>query len=190
MASARGVVNYLLRLGWSHGDEEIISRDDAVSLFDLGRVGKSPARFDFDKLADINSHYLREMDDAGLWDLVAPHIDPTSPAAAARFAALAPLLKERAKTHLDIAGSIGYLVHDGPPPIEDDAAGLLDDDAKARLNALAAALPEDAWSPEALSDSERRPDNGLKMKDIGLPLAAHYAEAVAVNHRRDGCART
>ena len=168
------VVNYLLRLGWSHGDEEIISRADAVSLFDLGRVGKSPARFDFDKLADINSHYLRDTDDDALWDLVAPHVDPSSPAAAARFAALAPLLKERAKTHLDIAGSIGYLLHDGPPPIEDAAAGLLDDDAKARLNALVAALPEDAWSPEALSGflKEWLSDNGLKMKDIGLPLRA------------------
>ena len=168
------VVNYLLRLGWSHGDEEIISRDDAVSLFDLGRVGKSPARFDFDKLADINSHYLREMDDAGLWDLVAPHIDPTSPAAAARFAALAPLLKERAKTHLDIAGSIGYLAHDGPPPIEDDAAGLLDDDAKARLTRLAEALPEGNWTTDSLSGFLKGwlTDNGLKMKDIGLPLRA------------------
>ena len=137
-------------------------------------MGKSPARFDFDKLADINSHYLRDTDDDTLWDLVAPHADPSSPAAAARFAALAPLLKERAKTHLDIAGSIGYLVHDGPPPIGDDAAGLLDDDAKARLNALAAALPEDAWSPEALSGflKEWLSDNGLKMIDIGLPLRA------------------
>ena len=168
------VLNYLLRLGWSHGDEEIISRADAVSLFDLGRVGKSPARFDFDKLADINSHYLRDTDDDALWDLVAPHVDPSSPAAGARFAALAPLLKERAKTHLDIAGSIGYLIHDGPPPVEDDAASLLDDDARARLNALAAALPENAWSPEALSGFLKGwlPDNGLKMKDIGLPLRA------------------
>ena len=168
------IVNYLLRLGWSHGDQEIISRADAVSLFDLGRVGKSPARFDFDKLADINSHYLRDMEDAGLWDLVAPHAMPTSPAAAARFTALAPLLKERAKTHLDIAGSIGYLIHDGPPPIEEDAAGLLDEDAKARLGALAEAMPQGGWSSESLSGflKDWLSDNSLKMKDIGLPLRA------------------
>ena len=168
------MVNYLLRLGWSHGDEEIISRDDAIAWFDLARVGKSPARFDFDKLADINSHYLREMDDTALWDLVAPPAAPTSPAAGARFAALAPLLKERAKTHLDIAGSIGYLVHDGPPPIGDDAADLLDDAAKNRLNGLAAALPSRDWSPESLAEFLKGwlGDNGLKMKDIGLPLRA------------------
>ena len=168
------MVNYLLRLGWSHGDQEIISRADAVSLFDLARVGKSPARFDFDKLADINSHYLRDMDDAGLWDLVAPHVTPTSPAAAARVAALAPLLKERAKTHLDIAGTIGYLIHDGPPPIEEDAAGLLDEAAKARLSALADAMPAGSWSSESLSSflKDWLSDNGLKMKDIGLPLRA------------------
>ena len=57
------MVNYLLRLGWSHGDEEIISREDAMAWFGLDRVGKAPARFDIDKLADINSHYLRAMDD-------------------------------------------------------------------------------------------------------------------------------
>ena len=152
--SSRAVVNYLLRLGWSHGDEEIISRADAVSLFDLGRVGKSPARFDFDKLADINSHYLRDTDDDTLWDLVAPHAirqaRPPRPVCRPGTAS-----QGTRKTHLDIAGSIGYLVHDGPPPIEDDAAGLWMM-TRRRASTRLPRHSRNAWSPEALSGFLKR----------------------------------
>ena len=168
------MVNYLLRLGWSHGDDEIISRKDAVSWFDLGRVGKAPARFDMDKLADINSHYLRAMDDAELWSLVAPLASPTSPQAEDRVTRLMPLLKERAKTHHDIAATIGFLVHDGAPAMQEDAEGLLDADACANLARLLDDLPAGPWDAEALQGflKEWLSENGLKMKDIGLPLRA------------------
>jgi len=168
------VVNYLLRLGWSHGDDEVISRKDAVRWFDLGKVGRAPSRFDMDKLADLNSHYLRAMDDAALWQLVGAQVSPTSPQAAARATALMPLLKERAKTHLDIAGSIGFLIHDGAPEMDDDAAALLDETACSHLARLLEDLPEDPWSGPMLQDFIKPwlEANGLKMKDIGLPLRA------------------
>ncbi len=66
--------NYLLRLGWGHGDDEIISRDDAVRWFDLDQVGKSPSRFDTKKLENLNGHYIREADDGRLASLIAPRI--------------------------------------------------------------------------------------------------------------------
>ena len=66
------VSNYLLRLGWGHGDDEIISREQAIEWFDLDHVGKSPSRFDFKKLENLNGHYIREADDARLADLIAP----------------------------------------------------------------------------------------------------------------------
>ncbi|MEO7825851.1 MAG: glutamate--tRNA ligase, partial [Allosphingosinicella sp.] len=66
--------NYLLRLGWGHGDEEIISREDAVRWFDLDHVGKSPSRFDTKKLENLNGHYIREADDARLADIVTPKL--------------------------------------------------------------------------------------------------------------------
>src|SRR3546814_1217716 len=66
--------NYLLRLGWGHGDDEIISTEQAVEWFDLGGVGRSPARFDMAKLTSVNGHYIREADDTRLVDLVAPRI--------------------------------------------------------------------------------------------------------------------
>ena len=168
------MVNYLLRLGWSHGDDEIISRDDAIAWFDLARVGKSPARFDFDKLADVNSHYLRNLDADMVWDLITPHIEATSQEARSRVVALMPLLAERAKTHLDIAARIGYLLQDGAPSLAEDATGLLDNDAQARLLNLVEDLPPAPWSAESLQAflKEWLAANELKMKDIGLPLRA------------------
>ena len=168
------MVNYLLRLGWSHGDDEVISRKDAVRWFDLEKVGRAPSRFDMDKLADINSHYVRAMDDAALWDLVAAHVAPTSPHAAKRVTALMPLLKERAKTHLDIAKGIGFLIHDGAPEIDAEAAGLLDEAACSRLATLLADLPEGPWDSPMLQGFVKAwlESNNLKMKDIGLPLRA------------------
>src|SRR3546814_14040828 len=72
------VNNYLLRLGWGHGDDEIISRAQATEWFDLAHVGRSPSRFDFKKLENLNGHYLREADDAPLAALVAPRLDRRS----------------------------------------------------------------------------------------------------------------
>ena len=69
------VNNYLLRLGWGHGDDEIISREQAIEWFDLAHVGRSPSRFDFKKLENLNGHYLREADDARLAALVAPRVE-------------------------------------------------------------------------------------------------------------------
>ena len=171
---ADAVINYLLRLGWSHGDDEIISRDNAIAWFDLKQVGKSPARFDFDKLADVNSHYLRDLDANAVWNLISPHIEATSPAARDRVTELMPFLAERAKTHLEITDRIGYLLHDGAPPMQEDATGLLDDDAKARLLTLVDDLPAAPWSAESLAVfiKDWLAANDLKMKDIGLPLRA------------------
>ena len=168
------MVNYLLRLGWSHGDDEVISRDDAVRWFDLGKVGRAPSRFDMDKLTDLNSHYMRAMEDDALWEFVAPHVTATSPQAAARVTALMPLLKDRAKTHLDIAGSIDFLIHDGAPQIDEDAAGLLDEAACSRLTMLLGDLPQGPWDSALLQGFIKGwlETNSLKMKDIGLPLRA------------------
>ena len=168
------MVNYLLRLGWSYGDEEIISRDDAVKWFDLAKVGKAPSRFDMDKLNDVNSHYLRAMSDDAIWELVHPQIKASSPQAQDRVTRLMPLLKERAKTHLDIAGSIDFLIHDGAPEINEEATALLDETAKTRLLKFAEDLPNAPWDLEGIQTFMKGwlADNELKMKDIGLPLRA------------------
>ncbi|MDC0476181.1 glutamate--tRNA ligase [Alphaproteobacteria bacterium] len=166
--------NYLLRLGWSHGDTEFFSRAQAVDWFSLGQVGKSPARFDLEKLRGVNAHYLQQLDAARLYDLIMPHITPTSQHAKDRMTALLPLFKERAKTHLDIPPLLDFLLHDGAPNMTDDAAALLTNDAKGKLLKLAETLSKSSWKKTDLEQNLQAflEYNGLKMRDIGLPLRA------------------
>ncbi|MDB3936686.1 glutamate--tRNA ligase [bacterium] len=168
--------SYLLRLGWSHGDMDIIPRDEAIDLFDLSHIGKSPARFDSDKLSDVNAYFIKTMDDEALYELIAASIGnaPTSSAAKLRIIKLLPLLKERAKTHLDIARSIGYLLDDGAVDTDDDAAKLLTDDAKAILRDLDISLATANWDLDGLKAAINAylAERGLEMRDIGLPLRA------------------
>jgi glutamyl-tRNA synthetase len=168
------MVNYLLRLGWGHGDTEFFSREQAIALFSLDNVGKSPARFDLEKLRGVNAHYLQKLDGTALYDLIAPYITPTSASAKDRVIALLPLLKERAKTHLDIVPLLGYLVHDGAPGMTEEAGALLSDDAKSTLLKLASNLSGTSWEKDDLNSQIQRflEDNALKMRDIGLPLRA------------------
>ncbi|MDP4785210.1 MAG: glutamate--tRNA ligase, partial [Alphaproteobacteria bacterium] len=99
---------------------------------------------------------------------------PTSSAAKSRIITLLPLLKERAKTHLDIAGSIGYLLGDGAVDIDNDAAALLTDDARAILCDLDISLASATWDLDGLKAAINGylAEKGLKMRDIGLPLRA------------------
>lgn len=168
------MANYLLRLGWSHGDDEIISRAQAIEWFDLSAIGKSPSRFDTDKLTDLNAHYIRSMDDAALLDLIRPLVTATSDQSEARLLALMPILKERAKTHFEIANAATFLLHDGAPQISDEAAQLLDQPAKDRLLKLAKDAPTEAWTIDGFKAflDEWMSANGVKMKDVGLPLRA------------------
>ena len=168
------MVNYLLRLGWGHGDTEFFSREQAIALFSLDNVGKSPARFDLEKLRGVNAHYLQKLDGTALYDLIAPYFTPTSASAKDRVIALLPLLKERAKTHLDIVPLLGYLVHDGAPDMTEEAGTLLSDDAKSTLLKLASNLSGTSWAKDDLNSQIQRflEDNALKMRDIGLPLRA------------------
>ena len=158
---------------------DIIPRDEAIGLFDLRRIGKSPARFDGDKLHDVNAYFIKIMDDDVLYELIAASIAqsgnaPTSSAAKSRIIKLLPLLKERAKTHLDIAGSIDYLLVDGAVDINDDAAKLLTDEAKAFLRDLDISLATSNWNLDGLKAAINTylAEKGLKMRDIGLPLRA------------------
>ena len=166
--------NYLLRLGWSHGDTEFFSRAQAVDWFSLDQVGKSPARFDLEKLRGVNAHYLQQLDAASLYDLILPHVTSTSQHAKDRVIALLPLFKERAKTHLDILPLLDFLLHDGAPNMTDDAAALLTSEAKDRLLKLAETLANSSWQKADLEQNLQAflEHNGLKMRDIGLPLRA------------------
>lgn len=136
--------NYLLKLGWGHGDDEIISRAQAIDWFDLGGIVKSPARWDFDKLNHLNAHYIKESSDARLLDLLPPFLEKQvenvdiSDVARARLLAMMPELKSRAVTLVQLAEEAAFLVKSTPLDMQEGAVKHLDADAKAALTALAA----------------------------------------------------
>ena len=141
--------NYLLRLGWGHGDREEITRAEAIGLFDLSGVGKSPSRFDIKKLENLNGHYIRETDDAVLAPLVAARIEGASDLALLTKAM--SVLKTRAKNLNELAEGADFLFAQHPMSMTEKAAKLLDDDGRSRLAAVSAALSaENDWTIEAL----------------------------------------
>lgn len=174
------VLNYLLRLGWGHGDEEIIPIDRAIMLFDIDGVGRSPSRFDIKKLENLNGHYLREADDARLAALVAPRIEAWSgmtlgDADLALLGQAMPQLKPRAKTLVEIAEGAQFLFKSVPLDFDEKASALLDEPARALLAKTADALqPVQSWTVEAIEDAIRcvAEDAGLGLGKVAQPLRA------------------
>ena len=141
--------NYLLRLGWGHGDREEITRDEAIKLFDLDGVGKSPSRFDIKKLLNLNAHYIREADDARLASLVAAEIGDGADEQILTEAM--PVLKTRAKTIHELSEGAAFLFRKRPLEMTEKAADLLNAEARDRLGELAELLrAENSWTIEAL----------------------------------------
>lgn len=150
------VFNYLLRLGWGHGDEEIISREQAIEWFDICDVNKGASRFDLAKLQNLNGHYLREADDAHLADLVLPRLVAAGYADAERdlLARAMGELKVRAKDLNDLAQGAAFLFAKRPLDMTEKAQKLLTDEARERLAAIHERLSAVTdWSPEALEGS-------------------------------------
>ena len=146
--------NYLLRLGWGHGDREEISRAEAIELFDISGVGKSPSRFDIKKLENLNGHYIREADDTVLTEAVAKRL-PDDADRSLLLKAM-PVLKLRAKNLDEIAEGAGFLFAKRPLEMTEKAAGLLDDEARVRLRAISTALAkENDWTIDALEASTK-----------------------------------
>ncbi|MFT4026387.1 MAG: glutamate--tRNA ligase [Novosphingobium sp.] len=165
--------NYLLRLGWGHGDDEIISRDQAVQWFDIGDVGKGPSRFDLAKLQNLNGHYLREADDARLAGLVAPLISETVDPALLEQAM--PVLKVRAKDLTELAAGAAFLFRRRPLPLDEKAAGLLTPEARELLGRIHARLDlETVWTTDNLEASLKAmaEELGLGFGKLAQPLRA------------------
>ncbi len=166
--------NYLLRLGWGHGDDEIISREQAIEWFGLDHVGKSPSRFDFKKLENLNGHYIREAEDGRLADLVAPRLSIGDGERALLVKAM-PELKTRANTLGQLADGARFLFASRPLDVEEGAAALLTSEARAILRRAhdgLAALAD--WEPASLEASIREvaESEGVKLGKLAQPLRA------------------
>ena len=173
--------NYLLRLGWGHGDDEIISTEQAVQWFDLDGVGRSASRFDFAKLGNLNGHYLRQADDARLTDLVVPLVSdrlgrPLDKDAVGRILQAMPGLKERAKTLLELADGALFLVEERPLAVDEKAKVLLDNPEAREIlgHAYSGLKSVSDWTAESLDLTLRNMSEaeGIKFGKIAQPLRA------------------
>lgn len=178
--------NYLARLGWSHGDEEIFSTEQLIEWFDIAAIGKSPSRFDFQKLENLNGHYMRTTPDKDLlsaFQIFLPHVEGGPVVAKwlsasnneAKFLAALPGLKERAKTLVELLDSAQYLWVERPLPIDEKAAKILDGEARAILGKLSARLGSlEEWTATSTEGAVRElaETEELKLGKIAQPLRA------------------
>jgi len=177
--------NYLVRLGWSHGDQEVFSTEEMVAAFDLGHVGRSPARFDFAKLESLNGHYLRQSGDAelvGEIERLLPHLAcgealraKMTPDLRCKLMAAMPALKERAKTLVELIDSAHYLYADRPIHPDDKAAALLTPQARSMIAELLPPLETlDPWSAATIEETVRAyaEASGRKLGAVAQPLRA------------------
>jgi glutamyl-tRNA synthetase len=176
--------NYLVRLGWSHGDDEIMSTEDMVRWFDLDAIGRSPARFDFAKLENLNGHYLRQTPDADIvshLQALVPELPNGDERAVrigkdgwAKLEQALPGLKERAKTLVELLDSADYLFAERPLVLDAQAEKLLDADGRKVLADLLPRLDAAGWTPEALDAAVRdyASEAGIKLGKAAQPLRA------------------
>ena len=167
--------NYLLRLGWGHGDDEIISREQAIEWFSLDHVGKSPSRFDTKKLESLNGHYIRSADDARLAVLVAARRGGMSAEDLALLERALPELKARARDLNELATGADFLFVSRPLPIEDKAAELLDDAGRALLELVHGSLSKlTDWTHHTTEAATKAvaEEAGLKLGKVAQPLRA------------------
>jgi glutamyl-tRNA synthetase len=171
--------NYLLRLGWSHGDLEVVGREEAVRLFDIVDVNRGPSRMDYAKLTNLNGIYIRQADDDRLTENVLerlahrPEVSVDSHVAG-RVRTLMPALKERAKTLVELADSAAFLARVVPLPMEPKAASVLTAEARLMLRDVALALAETDFSVASIDSALRSfaDRSGLKLGQVAQPLRA------------------
>jgi glutamyl-tRNA synthetase len=178
--------NYLLRLGWSHGDDEIISTEQAIEWFDIDAVGRGPARFDFAKLDNLNGHYIRAAEDDRLVALIAPRLEqvlgrPLTESEIGRLREAMPELKTRPKTLVELAANARFLVAPRPIRPDDKAAKLLTADARRLLTDLLGQLRPSKWQTDRLEEEVRSfaDQKGLKLGSVAQPLRAALTGSLA-----------
>jgi glutamyl-tRNA synthetase len=168
------VRNYLARLGWGHGDDEIFSVEQAIEWFDVGDVTKAGARFDFTKLNAVNAHYIRAADDQRLFDLtmalLAEKDEALGPFEAEGLRRAIPLVKDGAKTLLDLPGLASFAMLRRPIHLDEKTRARLSEDAVSRLYRLREKLAgQNDWTSQGLDELLKAfvAEEGVKFGEIG-----------------------
>lgn len=173
-----GLKAYLLRLGWSHGDQEIFTEEEAIRLFDLSGINKAPARLDLEKLGTVNAHFIRECNAERLFALLTPFLQAGglfSAEAAERIHRALPSMKDRGATLVELAEAFRFLCVKRPLELAKNARKALSEEGISRLRGLAAALRDiPSWSGASISETITTycSATGLSMGQIGPPLRA------------------
>jgi glutamyl-tRNA synthetase len=175
--------NYLARLGWSHGDDEIFTTNEMIEWFSLQSIGKSAARFDYAKLENLNGHYLRTMSDADVLDAFLsflPHVQggpqlvrKIDDKLKTKLVRAMPGLKERAKTLLELKNAVGFLFEDPEPDAK--ARDILNSGGVSMLRSIYPVLAANSeWTPSVLETEVKRhaAEQNLKLGQIAQPLRA------------------
>ena len=175
--------NYLIRLGWAHGDQEIFTTEEMVAAFDLPAIGRSPARFDFAKLENLNGHYIRHADDRELVSQFESVLDYVPEGAELKpklndttrgqLLRAMPSLKERAKTLIELISGAYFIFADRPLEVEPKAAALLTPETRILIGQLRTALEAVTdWRAETTEAAMRNfaEQNNLKLGAVAQPL--------------------
>lgn len=169
------LINYLLRLGWSHGDQEIFSLEEMIKYFSIEKIRKSPSKFDIDKLNDINSIYLKN---TPIETLISKIDSSHSNLSEKKFKSLSivmPEILKRCKNIKDIEKNINFIINERPIKIDNEANKLINDVSLNSLEKLSKILKKlDKWDANEIEHTIKNflKDEGLNFKDIGLPLRA------------------
>ncbi|MBR0783152.1 glutamate--tRNA ligase [Bradyrhizobium iriomotense] len=178
--------NYLVRLGWSHGDQEIFSTEEMIEAFDLASVGRAASRFDFAKLENLNGHYIRHADDQSLvrmFEDVLDHVVPSrdeikaklNDTTRAQLLKAMPALKERAKTLIELIDGAYFIFADRPLQLDPKAQALLTPENRKLIGQLHSALEKvETWSAATAEAALRAfaEENSLKLGSVAQPLRA------------------
>jgi glutamyl-tRNA synthetase len=175
--------NYLVRLGWSHGDQEIFSTEEMIAAFDLPAIGRSAARFDFAKLESLNGHYIRHSDDQSLVTIFEDVLDyvpggtelkvKLNDTTRGRLLRAMPSLKERAKTLIELIDNSYFIFADRPLAIEAKAAAVVTPENRELIGKLRLALEAvTPWTSETTETAMRAfaEANNLKLGAVAQPL--------------------
>jgi glutamyl-tRNA synthetase len=173
------LTSYLMRLGWSPGHDDILSKEEAVATFDLAQIGKAPSRLDFKKLDFVNAHFMASANDERVAQLLSAQLEreqaPLEASARAMLARATPVLKKRAKNLADLAEQSRFLLATRPLTLDDAAKSLLKDDVRQRLGRLRDRLAQEpAWTHTALAETLKAfaSGEGVGMGQIGPGLRA------------------
>ena len=174
--------NYLLRLGWSHGDKEIFSQKEMINLFSIKNIGKSSSRLDIEKLKNINNHYIKNSPDDDLLEIIRKAKNNLNEKIEKSIIKILPEVKKSAKTSDDIINSINFITSKRPIKLSDDSKEILTEEVKEIIKKIKKVLQTlDSWDSSNIEQllKDFSISEELKFKDIALPLRAILTGALS-----------